>query len=272
MEAAALESMTAYTEAVERGELVAMATVVRVQKGFPVPLGSKMVVWLRERVLGSLGDSKMEEEVIERSREAILAGHATSFVYPPTTTRTLRARRAAEAEVYVEVPEAPTALVVGGGHIGHAVAKIAKMCGFQVAVVDDRPDFANAERFPEADQIICGDFVESLKEFPVTNQTYIVVVTRGHQQDQVSLRQVIDSPAAYIGMIGSRRRASAVLQHIRDSGVPTELIARVRSPIGLHIGAETPAEIAVCIVAEMIMTRHGGTGRPMSEVERLTVR
>jgi xanthine dehydrogenase accessory factor len=86
------------------------------------------------------------------------------------------------------------------------------------------------------------------------------------------LRQVIDSPAAYIGMIGSHRRASAVMQHIRDSGVPLERITGVRSPIGLHIGAETPAEIAVSVVAEMIMARHGGTGRPMSEVERLSVR
>jgi len=137
--------------------------------------------------------------------------------------------------------------------------------------LDDRPDFANKERFPDADQIICEDYETALAKFPIDENTYIVVVTRGHKHDEVSVRAVVNSPATYIGMIGSRRRAGTVLRLIRDSGVALEALDRVRTPIGLDIHAETPEEIAVAIVAELIMTHRGGTGLPMSKVERTVI-
>jgi xanthine dehydrogenase accessory factor len=135
--------------------------------------------------------------------------------------------------------------------------------GFHVTVLDDREDYANAERFPMADHVICGDFATELDHMDIDGTTYIVLVTRGHKQDELGLRHVVGSRAGYVGMIGSRRRVAAVLQHLREEGVPEEQLARVHAPIGLDIGAETPEEIAVSIIAEIIAVRRGGSGGPM---------
>jgi len=166
--------------------------------------------------------------------------------------------------VLIEVVEPPaTLLVVGAGHIGRALARFGAEVGFSVAILDDRPDYADPARIPEADRVICADFEQALDAFPITSSTFVVLVTRGHKQDELSLRKVIGRPAAYIGMIGSKRRTGAVLEHLREEGFPAEVLDRVHTPNGLDIGAETPAEIAISVIAEMIMERRGGSGRPM---------
>lgn len=264
------ELMRAFVEAVNRNEAVALVTVVKSETEQAPPLGAKLLVWEDGRVLGSLG-SDFDALVLEDARRALATGASQPFIYPKTTARTRRSESIATFEVYAEVVQPPTLLVIGGGHIGGYVAKLGKMVGFQVAVLDDRPDFANKEHFPDADQIICEDYETALAKFPIDETTYIVVVTRGHKHDEVSVRAVVNSPAAYIGMIGSRRRAGTVLRLIRDSGVSLEALDRVRTPIGLDIHAETPEEIAVAIVAELIMTHRGGTGLPMSKVERTII-
>jgi xanthine dehydrogenase accessory factor len=264
-----LDLMQAFVEAVNRNEAVALITVVRSQTpGLPPP-SSRMVVWDEGRVLGSFG-KEWDDAVLTDARTSLAGGFSQAFIYPKTGARTRRAEQSASFEVYVEVVRPPTLLVVGGGHVGAFVAKLGKLVGFQVAVLDDRPEFANRERFPDADQIICEDFIPALERFPITDSTFVVVVTRGHKQDEISVRTVVNSDAAYIGMIGSKRRASAVMKLLADSGVPRDLLDRVHSPIGLDIHAETPEEIAVSIIAEIIMTRLGGTGAPLSTVVPLT--
>jgi len=131
------------------------------------------------------------------------------------------------------------------------------MCGFCVVVVDDRADMASEERFPHADERIVGDIVAGLSTFPITPNTYVVIVTRGHALDEEVLRAVIDSDAAYVGMIGSRRKVRVIFGNLREDGIDEALIERVHSPIGLDIGSETPAEIAVSILAELIRERRG---------------
>ena len=264
------ELIRAFVEAVNRNEAVALVTVVKSETEQSPPLGAKLLVWEDGRGLGSLG-SDFDALVLADAHRALAAGASQPFIYPKTTARTRRSESIATFEVYAEVVQPPTLLVIGGGHIGGYVAKLGKMVGFQVAVLDDRPDFANKERFPDADQIICEDYETALAKFPIDENTYIVVVTRGHKHDEVSVRAVVNSPATYIGMIGSRRRAGTVLRLIRDSGVALEALDRVRTPIGLDIHAETPEEIAVAIVAELIMTHRGGTGLPMSKVERTVI-
>jgi xanthine dehydrogenase accessory factor len=143
-----------------------------------------------------------------------------------------------------------------------------KMLSFEVIVLDDREKFANRERFPDADQVIVADFGPTLDSLKITRATYIVIITRGHQYDEEALMTVADSPAAYIGMIGSRRRVEAVRHNLENFGVDTSKLERVRAPIGLEIGAQTPEEIAVSIIAEMIAVRRGGRGLPMSVIAR----
>jgi xanthine dehydrogenase accessory factor len=166
--------------------------------------------------------------------------------------------------IYIEAVEhKPVFLVVGAGPIGRRLAQLADMLDFHVAVLDDREEFANAERIPEADEILCEDFEEALGRYPIGPNTSVVMVTRGHKQDELSLRKVLGRGAGYVGMIGSKRRTGAVLRHLREEGFAMEDLAAVRTPIGLDIGAETPEEIAVSIMAEVILLRRGGTGAPM---------
>jgi xanthine dehydrogenase accessory factor len=139
---------------------------------------------------------------------------------------------------------------------------------FSVTLTDDRASFANRERFPNATQLLVGDIEATLRNYPITPRTHIVLVTRAHAHDVQGLRAIIDSPAAYIGMIGSQRRVWAVFKLLHEEGVPAEKLIRVRAPIGLDLGGSTPEEIALCIMAEITMLRYGGSGRAMSEALR----
>ncbi len=255
----------------EGGRAVVLATVIQAPSDATLPVGAKLLLRQDGSTLGSLGGGPLEEAVLADGREA-LGRHAVQSPFYAADGSRLTRREAESAsggyQVMLEAHEPPAALlIVGGGHIGKALATIGDLCGFSVVVVDDRPEYGNAERFPEADRVICGDFAEALREFPIDANTYIVTVTRGHRHDETALRQVAESPAAYVGMIGSRRRVGAVLQHLIDDGLDPEAVRRVHTPIGLDIGAETPEEIAVAIMAEVIQARRGGSARPMREVK-----
>ena len=265
------EELQAFLEAVARNETVALATIVKNQGAEGPSVGTKMAVWSDGRTLGSLGSPELDTDIKADALAALAAGGSVSLIYPKASMRTRRAEEQALFEIFIEVVPAPRLVVVGGGHVGYFVARFGKMAGFQLTIIDDREDFANEERFPEADTILNGDYIDSLHSFDIDENTYFVLVTRGHKQDELSLREIINSHAGYIGMIGSRRRVGAVLKHMHEEGVPLEALQRIHTPIGLDIGAETPEEIAISIVAELIMNRRSGTGLPMSQKERIII-
>lgn len=163
--------------------------------------------------------------------------------------------------IYVEpVGLGPHVLILGGGHVSQALAKVLAILRYETTVVDDRPEFANQSIFPTAARVICGDFLEVLARYPFTGNTFVVIVTRGHRHDYTCLWAVIDKPAGYIGMIGSRRKVNAVFQALEEEGVAKEKLAAVHAPIGLDIGAQTPEEIAVSIAAEIIAVNNRTRG------------
>ena len=257
------------------GSPVVVATLIRAPVGGLPPgrrsLGAKMLVRPDGSRLGDLGGGPFEEAVAADALAALSAvpRSAVQALYYTGGGERLGGpvpEPDAAYQVMLEVMEArPVLLIVGAGHIGQSLTRLGEYAGFSVAVLDDRPDFASRERLPEADRILCGDPVESLRAFPIDSNTYVVLESRGHKADELALREEVTSSAAYVGMIGSRRRVAAVLQHLADDGFPQETLERVRTPIGLDIGAETPEEIAVSIIAEVIDARRGGTGRPLSE-------
>ena len=150
----------------------------------------------------------------------------------------------------------PRLVILGGGHIALALSQMAKACEFYIVVFDDRPMFANAERFPAADEVICEDFSRLFERVDIRETDYVVIVTRGHKHDQECIEGVLKGKApAYTGMIGSRRRIAIVMKQLADAGYPKERLEEVYSPIGLRIGAVTPAEISVSILAEIIEVR-----------------
>ncbi len=180
-------------------------------------------------------------------------------------SRRLRLAGSPALDVFIEaLPPAPDLVIVGAGHIAQPLAIIGKALDFEVTVIDDRADFASRARFPGADRVIADDLAAAVARHPIGPGTYLVLVTRGHRLDAQVLRLVIHKPADYIGMIGSRRRVGTVLDHLRRAGIPEAALARLHAPIGLDIGADTPAEIAVAIAAEIVNVRRGGRGVSLS--------
>ncbi len=264
--------LSALIDALEKGETAAMATLVGPEDLAPSLLGRRLLLRADGTMVGSLGGPALDEAARSLC-QAALAGppraHVESISLTPYVLEDIGMAPSAPLRAFVEVAQPPpTLLVVGAGHIGRPLSRMGKELGFSVAVLDDRAEFASRERFPEADRIIVGDFAEELRRFPITSSTYVVLVTRGHLEDERALRQVIGSSAAYVGMIGSRRRVRAVLNRLEREGVSGELIRRVYSPIGLEIGAETPEEIAVSILAEVIHVRRHGDRHPSSSSAR----
>jgi len=154
----------------------------------------------------------------------------------------------------------PTLYLFGGGHVSLAVARVARTAGFRVEVIDDRPAFANPERFPEAERTHVLPMETAVSSLPIGRDGYLVAVTRGHQHDEPVIEQAIRTPAAYIGMIGSRRKVEIMWRRLKERGASDEQLSRVHAPIGLPIGADSPGEIAVAIVAQLIEVRRGRSG------------
>jgi xanthine dehydrogenase accessory factor len=166
----------------------------------------------------------------------------------------------------------PVLVVVGAGHVAQPVAQIGKLMGFAVTVIDDRPEWANRERFPTADRVICDEFLSALQTIDAGPQHHFVLVTRGHRYDMDCLRALIALPIAYIGMIGSRTRVEIVFRLLQEEhGVDPAHFAKVYAPIGLDLNARTPAEIGVAVAAELLKVRHGGSGEHLSLLGRSRV-
>ncbi|MBI3977496.1 MAG: XdhC family protein [Chloroflexi bacterium] len=235
----------------------------------PALLGRKLLVRADGYTVGTMG-SAAADAVVRDAAERLLAGTGptTELLRVPIATmgrHDLAVAPDATLELYVELYQPrPRLVVVGAGHIGLALAALGRLLDFEVVVLDDRPEYANRERFPEVDQVLAGPYVETLGRIDVTPSTFVVLVTRGHRHDMECLKLVAERPAGYIGMIGSRRRVGAVLRTLEDEGFPREVLQRIATPIGIDIGAETPAEIAVSIFAEIVHYRRRGSPSSVS--------
>ena len=169
-------------------------------------------------------------------------------------------------ELFIEpVTQPPELLILGGGHISLPLAGMAHLLGYPFTVIDDRPAFACRDRYPDSGEMLCGSFGEMLRKIDIGPETQVVIITRGHKYDLFCLREVIRRPAGYIGMIGSRKKVREVMGQLEREGVEKALLEKVYSPIGLDIGAETPEEIALSIIAEIVSVHRGGRGKPLKE-------
>ena len=243
----------------------ALCTIIKSQGSTPRHTGSKMLVYGDGRIIGTVGGGELENRVIRAAQEAILDGKPRFLEYSMADPeRGDPGVCGGRVEVYVEpIQPKPTLVVIGSGHVGKAVAHLAHWLGFRVVVTDDRPEFCTPEAVPEADIYLPSPLQELPAQLEITPWTYLVLTTRGILVDIAGLPALLDTPAAYIGVIGSKRRWETTRQKLLENGIPGEKIERVHSPIGLELNAETPEEIAVSILAEIIMLRQGGDGRVM---------
>jgi xanthine dehydrogenase accessory factor len=160
-------------------------------------------------------------------------------------------------------------IIVGGGHVGHALAQLGDVVGFEITVVDDRKDYANLERFPMAIKILTGDIESSIDSLELNALSYVVLVSRGHKLDEAALRMSVQKNPAYIGMIGSKRRTSIVINNLVQEGVNLEKIQNIYTPIGLDLGGQSPAEIALSILSEIIIIIHKGSGKHLNSLKKI---
>lgn len=249
------------------GGRAALATVTRTTGSVPRRAGAKMLVLPDGDIEGSIGGGEMESRVIEEAQAAMADGQ------PRTLNYELRDPGSGDpgvcggtVEVFVEAirPE-ETVVVVGAGHVGQAVAHLADWLGFRVEVSDDRPEFCTPVAVPSAQAFHPGPLNQLPRTMQITDQTYLVLTTRNLDVDLAGLPALLDSPAAYIGVIGSRRRWATARKKLEAQGIAADKLDRVRSPMGLELNAETPEEIAVSILSEIIMLRRGGDGKEMSD-------
>ncbi len=244
----------------------ALCTLVRSKGSTPRHTGSKMLVYPDGSIVGTVGGGEMENRVIAEARQAIIDGRPRWLEYQMIDPqRGDPGVCGGQVEVFVEpLQPKPVLVVVGTGHVGKAVAHLAHWLGFWVVANDDRPEFCTPQAVPDADQFVPTTMAELPKQLEITPWTYIVLTTRGSNVDVEGLPALLETPAAYIGVIGSQRRWATARKQMHELGVPEERLKQVRSPIGLELNAETPEEIAVSILAEIIMLRQGGDGTVMS--------
>lgn len=256
------EVFAALGEALKNGEEVALVTIVAANGSVPQRVGAKMLVYSDGRTVGTIGGGCYENEALWKAREALKTRK------PATVRYELADDFAAESglicggqmEIFIEpIEPSPSLYIFGAGHVGQFVARVAHDAGFQVHVVDDREKFANRERFPNIAGVIVDDIPTWLQRTALPSSAYAVVVTRGHRHDLDALRALAPRKLRYLGLIGSRAKVKRIYDVLVEEGMTVDELENVHAPIGLDIGAVTPQEIAVAIVAELIGVRRGKT-------------
>jgi xanthine dehydrogenase accessory factor len=258
-----IPAMDIFEEIVElrrAGRRGALATIVHSRGSIPSFESAKMLVRDDGTIAGTIGGGCVEAEVWQAARDVMEQEKPRNLTFnlnhdPKYDTGLVCG---GTLDIYLEpILPVQTVYLFGGGHVSVNAYRAARMAGFEVVVVDDRESYANRARFPEAKDIYADDFDRVLSQLAPNHSSYLVIVTRGHRDDMRVLRWAVETPAKYIGMIGSERKVIAIYKQLEKEGVATQKLARVFAPVGLNIGAITPEEIAIAVVAEMIAVRRG---------------
>jgi xanthine dehydrogenase accessory factor len=260
--------MSVFEQLVElerRGDSGVLCTVIRTRGSSPRHAGARMLVRPDATIVGTVGGGEMESRVIADALEALARNESRVVSYrlqnPGSGDPGVCG---GEIEIFLEPLAAnATLLVIGAGHVGRALVHLGKWLGFRVAVCDDRPELCNPEATPGADDYLAVPIAELPERYAFDTSTYIVMPTRGLPIDVAGLPHLLEVPHAYLGVIGSRRRWANAVKQLREKGVPRQKLAAVHAPMGLELNAETPEEIALSVMAEIVMLRHGGDGKSM---------
>ena len=250
----------AVADALERGEAAALVTIVATRGSTPQRVGAKMLVYADGRIVGTIGGGCYENDAFWKAREAIANRRPQLLHYELVDDFAQETGLicGGQMDVYIEpIEPSPELYIIGAGHVGFHLARLAHEVGFRVTVVDDREKFANAERFPTAEEVVVDDIPGWVARAMPPAHSYVVIVTRGHTNDLEALRALAPRELLYLGLIGSRAKVARIFDALTTDHMPEEHLQRVHAPIGLDIGAVTPQEIAVSILAELIAVKHG---------------
>jgi xanthine dehydrogenase accessory factor len=254
------EVFEALNRALDRGEEAALVTIVSTQGSTPQRVGAKMLVFPDGRTVGTIGGGCYENDAFWKAREAIQSRKPLLIKYDLNDDFAEESGLVCggQMQVYIEPLEpTPRLYVIGAGHVGFHLAKLARTIGFKIHVLDDREKFASQERFPEADEVVVDSIPDWLHRTDVPSTAYVVIVTRGHRHDLDAVRGLAARDLRYLGLIGSKAKVKRIHDALLEEGMPPECLERVHAPIGLDIGAVSPEEIAVAILAELIAVKRG---------------
>lgn len=269
-----VELLQAIRRALADGEPVVLATLVRAEGTERLEPGAKRLIGMTGEAIGSLGDARLDQAVISEALRTFADGYAHRLGFDPTNgaVQRLMSTQRATVEVFLDIIEPrPRLLIVGAGHIGAALARLGKFLGWRVGVVDDRPGFARPEYVPGADEIRLVAYDPETEQLGpldvrVTPDTAVLVATWGW--DEPALRQLAGAPAFYVGLVASVRKAVVIFDALRAEGVDPAWLERVRVPVGLDLRAESPEEIALAIMAEILIVQRKASGEPLMERKR----
>jgi len=254
------EVFTAVADALEHGEPVALVTIVSTTGSTPQRIGAKMLVFADGRIVGTIGGGCYENDAFWKAREAI-ANRRPQLVHYELSDDLAEESGlicGGQMDVYIDpIEPSPELYIVGAGHVGFHLARLAQEVGFHVHVADDREKFANRERFPGATEVVAENISAWLERTAIPPHASVVVVTRGHTNDLEAVRALAPRRLRYLGLIGSRAKMARIYEALQADGMPPDMLRQVHAPIGLDIGAVTPQEIAVSILAELIAVKHG---------------
>lgn len=254
------EVFEALAEALRRGESAALVTIVRTQGSTPQRVGAKMLVFPDGRTVGTIGGGCYEQDAFWKAKQALETRRPQLVRYELSDDLAEETGLicGGQMEVFIEPLEPPPHLyLIGAGHVAYQLARLAATVGFRIHVVDDREKFANAERFPDAEEIVVDSIPDWLHRAEIPSTAYVVILTRGHKHDLDALRGLAARDLRYLGLIGSRAKVARLYEALLAESMPPECLRRVHAPVGLDIGAVTPQEIAVSILAELIAVKYG---------------
>jgi len=251
--------LEAALRAEETGAPAALVTVIATEGSTPQKAGAKMLVYPDGRIVGTIGGGCVEAEMTWRARQSIEARkpQVASYDLTPDQAGEDGLVCGGRMQVFIEPIEGtPTLCLFGAGHVAQPLARMAQAAGFRVQVADDRIKFANRERFPDVDLLVVEDFATAAGQMTLGPNTYAIVVTRGHKGDAEALRAVVGKGLRFVGLLGSRPKLVHLASALEESGVPPEDVAEIHCPLGIEIGAASPEEIAVSVLAQVIAVRH----------------
>lgn len=240
---------------------VAMAMVIKAASSSPGVIGSTMGVYEDGSIVGTVGGGILESRVIKKALECLETGESNLFTFGSHENGT---ECSSTAEIFINIYNPrPKLLIVGGGHVAYQLYKLGVYLDFAVSIFEDREEFCSKERFPEATELILGETSESLRKYNIDNNCYVIMVSRGHKQDEDALKEVVSSNAKYIGMIGSRKKVRSLFDNLRSRGISDELLEKVYSPIGIALGGDSVKEIAFGIMSEVLLVKNKGNLKHM---------
>lgn len=255
-----LQLLSTLEDYLKKGESVALATITDADGSSPGKEGSMMVVTAEGVTYGTVGGGAIEKTVTQQAVECIEAGKGGSFHYGLNTEKgSLGMQCGGDVDVYIRVfQRKPQLWVIGGGHIAKSLYEFSEILDFEVEIFEDREEYASKDRFPGAKTINLGKLAETLPEKKIEGDTYVVVVTRGHRHDQEAIEYILEKEIRYIGMIGSKNKVKNTLQSLKEKGFSKEKLEKLYAPIGIDLKGDSPEEIALSIMTEIVVIKNEG--------------